>query len=49
MGYDFEDSEKIDLESAEYTHFLGLESSIISDIKNKVKKYMEGEAIDCLS
>ena len=49
MGYDFEDPEKIDLESAESTHLLGLESSIISEIKNKVKEYMEGELIECFS
>jgi HD-like signal output (HDOD) protein/ActR/RegA family two-component response regulator len=48
MGYDFEDPEKIDLESVESTHLLGLDSSAISEIRNKVKGYVEGELIDCL-
>lgn len=49
MGYDFKDPENIDLETAESAHLLGLDSSLISDMKNKVKEYMEGEVTDCLS
>jgi hypothetical protein len=49
MGYGFEDPEKIDLETAESTHLLGLDSSVISEVKITVKEYLKREVTDCLS
>lgn len=49
MGYDFKDPESVDIESVESTHLLGLDSTAISDIQNKIKAYMEGDMADCLA
>lgn len=49
IGYDFKDPGKIDLEAAESAHLLGLDSAVISEIKNMVKEYMEGDVSHCLS